>query len=122
MTEQKPERCNWRDFITCGDDAPAEFTDALTGYFDQFCKPDSDCPGCGSKPFAHDPISAFLEATFEWGVVHGHGHCGKCGWPGVVHHFVKDEDGDELCTLRNFGLMVHPDFVERRAKARSHPQ
>jgi hypothetical protein len=127
MTRRDPAmpRCDWREFLSVEIDgktaAPPKFITALDAYFGQFAVPGSNCPGCGGTLFGSDPISIFLEATFRWGLVHGHGACQECGWPAIVHHDVPSLDPDEEPVLRltNFGLAVHPDFVEQRSKEKN---
>lgn len=102
-----PDHCDWRDFIKVGDDTPEYFIKALDKYFQSFAAPDSDCPGCGAD------LTHMLFGTFRWGLVHGHGNCQTCGWPAVAHHFIRDEAGEEVATLRNFVLAAHPDFVKK---------
>ena len=51
------------------------------------------------------------EAGFEWGLVHGMGHCRNCRWPAAAHHFIKDRNGVELLTMRNVILQIHPDKI-----------
>lgn len=114
MTDpQTVEHCDWREFLTVADDAPPEFLYALDTYFKPFAKVGSDCPGCGARVFGKDFID--LLATFEWGIVHGHGHCRACGWPAVAYHFINDAAGEEILALRNVGLVAHPDFVTKRS-------
>ena len=45
---------------------------------------------------------------FEWGLVHGEGHCRFCRWPARVHHFIKDASGKDLISARNIVLQYHP--------------
>lgn len=114
---------DWRTFMKASDDTKPEVIKALDEYFRHFValeiKPDHEgkpdiqtqmCVGCGE-------ILSGLLGTWRWGIAHGVGECGKCGWPSHGHHFIKDENGDSLMTLRNFILQVHPDFVERRKRA-----
>lgn len=123
---QKPEvaRCDWRDFINVEDEADApvqvkRVTDALDEHFRHYCPPSADCPKCGKEHHGGD--SAFImnvtDPTFEWDLVHGEGRCPKCKWPMTGHHFIKDDDGQELCALRYFPLHAHPDFVTTREPA-----
>lgn len=46
---------------------------------------------------------------FQWGLQHGEGRCGKCGWPARMYHFLKLPDGTEgrIVIL----LQYHPDVV-----------
>ena len=111
LWEVEMEHCNWRDFITTSDDTPENVTDALDKHFQSFAAPGSKCPGCEAD------LTHILFGTFRWGLIHGHGHCQSCSWPAVAHHFIYDEAGKELMSLRNFVLVAHPDFVTRRKGA-----
>lgn len=117
-------KLDWRTFMTAADDTPPSTIKALDDYFSHFAaveikddkqgKPqiqDQACIGCGES------LTGFLRGTWRWGIAHGVGECSKCGWPSHGHHFIKDEAGEEVLTLRNFILQVHPDFVERRKRA-----
>ena len=114
-SEKTVARCDWRKIINASDDVEAETITAMDKYFATFAEPGTDCPGCGRKVFGVGAVGAFL-ATFQWGIAHGHGICGECGWPAVVHHFVKDGKGEEVLNLQNFGLVVHPDYVRKNSQ------
>lgn len=120
------EKLDWRTFMSASADMPAKSIKALDDYFSQFVaigikeidgKKEIEpltCVGCD------EALTGFAAALlgkggFEWGLVHGQGHCRNCGWPAFGHHFIKDEDGADVATLRNFILQVHPDFVSKRA-------
>jgi len=51
---------------------------------------------------------------FQWGIAHGSGHCGECGYPGIAYHFVKDRHGADLMTFRHVVLQPHPEFISIR--------
>jgi hypothetical protein len=116
-------KLDWRTFMKASDDTPETTIRALDSYFAHFValeikddvegKPDIQpqaCVGCGKTLTG-------LCGTWRWGIAHGVGECGHCGWPSHGHHFIKDESGEEVATLHNFILQVHPDFVERRRRA-----
>jgi len=49
--------------------------------------------------------------SFTWGMVHGEGECGNCGWPARGVHRVTLEGRESPAFFRVF-LPYHPDFVE----------
>ena len=116
-------KLDWRTFMNASDDTPPSTIKALDDYFSHFVavqiekdekgvphlRPQT-CAGCGQT------LTGFL-GTWRWGIAHGAGECGNCGWPSYGHHEIKDGDGEAIGTLRNFILQVHPDFVERRKRA-----
>ncbi len=76
--------------------------DKIAEYMRHFAKPLDDHACCRCEQ----------QATFTWGLQHGHGHCIACGWPGVLYHFPKDEDGK---THRFEALLWHhPDELSER--------
>lgn len=106
------------DLAEVKDGASPEVIADLRAYFHHFAKPGDDghpCLRCG-KPLSGG-LSAFLldNGGFEWGLVHGHGHCRCCRWPATAHHFIKDRHGNDLMTARNLILQVHPDDIEIRS-------
>lgn len=122
-TKKAVGRLDWRTFMKASDDTPATTIKALDDYFTHFAAvevkddengkrqiQDQKCIGCG------DMLTGFL-GGWRWGIAHGVGECGRCGWPSHGHHFIKDESGEDVVTLRNFILQIHPDFVERRQRA-----
>ena len=118
------DHLDWRTFMKASDDTDPAVIRALDEYFRHFValdikespdggKPDiqtQKCVGCGK-----DLTGLF--GTWRWGIAHGVGECGSCGWPSHGHHFIKDEKGEPVATLHNIILQVHPDFVERRKRA-----
>lgn len=119
------EKLDWRTLMKASDETPESTIKALDDYFSHFVavevkdddrggKPqiqDQNCVGCGKA------LTGFLCGTWRWGIAHGVGECGHCGWPSHGHHFIKDESGKDVLTLRNFILQIHPDFVERKRRA-----
>lgn len=91
--------------------------EAVRAYFAQFADTRNDemevtCPGCDRKLYGHR--GAIWQAvgiyTFEWGLAHGEGRCGDCGWPAKGHPEVTISDG----RVMRFPLPLpyHPDNVE----------
>lgn len=66
-----------------------------------------NCVQCGRR------LDGLL-GTFGWGLAHGEGNCGECGYPSRAHHKIKDEDGEPFAEMRNQLLQYHPDGLERR--------
>lgn len=119
---------DWRTVMTASPDMPAKSIVALDNYFKQFValtiKPGTDDAKPEIEPQrcvqCDEPLTGFQalilgRGGFEWGLAHGHGHCRACKWPCVAHHFIKDEDGEHVCTLHNVILQIHPDLVESKA-------
>lgn len=124
------DHLDWRTLISAGEDTPPEILAALDSYFATFAQPelvvgDDGEKTCGNRPCIEcgEPLAGGLlgfltsEGGFEWGLVHGEGHCRKCRWPARAHHFVKDEQGEEILSLTNVVLQYHPDHVKRPSAA-----
>lgn len=81
------------------------------------------CPGCLRTLGGGLLESALGMATFRWGLAHGEGNCGECGWPVTAYHFVFFEEGNRKgrtpeggsksdCDLRFECLLpAHPDSI-----------
>jgi hypothetical protein len=102
--------------LEIGAESKPEYVEAIREYFSHFAVPEkggdgfvsgSPCLCCGK------PQGGFL-GFFQWGLAHGHGACSNCGWPATVYHFIRDKNGEELCTLRGLLLQAHPNDVEKR--------
>ena len=71
-------------------------------YLEKFAKlTDGRCLCCGES--LRCPLGMGLFGGFEWGLVHGEGHCAHCHYPMRGHHQV-----DGLGTIRNLFLSYHP--------------
>lgn len=111
-------KLDWRSVINAGPDTPVETIAALDDYFSHFVAVEitdnkiqsQKCVGCEKD------LTGFF-GTWRWAIAQGSGQCGHCGWPSNGHHFIRDADGNEIVTLRNFILQIHPDFVEKRARS-----
>lgn len=119
---------DWRTVIDAGPDTPAKIITALDTYFEVFAQPeitlvdgkkhlgDQPCLKC-DEPLAGGLKSFLLgKGGFTWGLAHGAGFCQNCRWPARAHHFIKDADGDDVVTLRNFILQYHPDYVTEKKR------
>lgn len=105
--------CDWRTFIeTTEGVTPPDMIAALDEYFSHFAESAAKCLKCG------EPLGGWT-GTFRWGLAHGEGACSACGWPARAHHFIKDKDGRDLCSLRNFILQYHPKFVTKKRKRKA---
>lgn len=52
-------------------------------------RPSIDCPCCGAMIYSGGgPLDALL-SSFEWGLAHGDGFCGRCKWPIRMYHFIQ---------------------------------
>lgn len=62
------------------------------------------CVGCACD------LDGFLTGRFVFGLRHGDGHCGFCGYPCRALHYPKRKDGTEIgrCTVV---LQYHPDEI-----------
>ncbi len=119
----RPSRCTPADAgIEMLPGLPEEDVAALNAYFWPFAAPvtvqiDGDrriyCLSCGQE------INSFRQmfsigVAMMWGLTHGEATCTGCGWPARGMHYVKREDGTEVCTIRNLFLQYHPDEVSVR--------
>ncbi len=91
-----------------------EFTEYLAEYLKPFASPifkdekkeEFLCLKCGKS------LNQFMLGTFQWGLAHGEGFCGKCKWPARLYHYLKLPDGTEgKITLM---LQYHPDGVSKK--------
>jgi len=105
------ERFDWRELITVSDQADQKIIVALDAYFSVFAKvsPEGKCLKCGA-------VQGGMFGCFTYGLAHGEGRCGKCGWPGRADHYLK-AGGEEFAKLRKYILQYHPDFVGRKKRA-----
>ena len=92
-----------------------EVTDVEKAQMDEYLSnyvvpPENRCIKCDSKLIG-TLTDQLLGTTFEWGMVHGEGHCRKCGWPARYYHHPKEGP------LESFTLMlqVHPKHVTKAA-------
>lgn len=122
------EHLDWRTVMSANAETSPNTIKALDKYFNHFValelkdvdgKPEiqpQKCVGC-QEELTGFKSALFGKGGFEWGITHGRGHCRNCGWPAFGHHFIKDEDGKDVVTIRNVILQVHPDFVDRKPRA-----
>lgn len=106
---------------TWNDGADPKHIEDLDAYLRHFAAPKYGADGkvaeghpclhC-EEPLAGGLMSLLGRGGFEWGLVHGQGHCRNCGWPATAYHFVKDRDGAELLSFRNVILQAHPNDIE----------
>ncbi len=80
---------------------------ALDEYLSHFVAPgDGKCISCGEP---QGGFAAGLMGTgFTWGLAHGEGHCGTCGYPARAYHEIKTDD-DKPIRLSGLVLQYHPD-------------
>lgn len=100
-----------------------KYSKALDDYFQHFVQPEFYGEDDGvsvrrAKPVSCVNCGAPMQGTpnfFKLGAKHGEFVCADCGWPGRFIHVVRDpEDATvTLVHLRNFPMMVHPDFVRK---------
>lgn len=119
-------QCVLTDLAEITGELPEGFLDAANSYLEPFAAPvwreRNDrkvmvCLHCGDD-LTGLMASLFGSGGFEWGLVHGEGHCRGCGWPARALHYAKDAKGEDLFSLRNMVLQYRPD-VEREEAARA---
>lgn len=93
------------DYFSKGPAADAETDEELARWDDYFAKfaklTEGTCLCCGKSLRCAFGMGLF--GGFEWGMVHGEGHCAYCRYPMRGHHIV-----DGLGTIRNLFLPYHP--------------
>lgn len=96
------------NYFSKTDAADAESDQELArwdAYLAQFAKlTDAACICCGNRLSC--ALGMGLFGGFEWGLVHGEGHCAYCRYPMRGHHRVND-----LGTIRNLLLPYHPSTL-----------
>lgn len=107
-------RARASDYFTkredAGPEADAEWA-RWDAYFSQFAKLiDGRCLCCGTS--LRCALGMGIFGGFEWGFVHGEGHCSRCHYPMRGHHQVA-----ELGTIRNLFLPYHPSTLAVSALA-----
>lgn len=114
-------KLDWHDIFEVKEGMPSDLVDALDTYFAPFAAPARTDDGKNTalcieckKPLT-GLSSFFFGGGFKWGLAHGEGNCAGCGWPARGHHYIKDKDGADLLTLRDFPIQYHPDFVAAKA-------
>lgn len=114
--------CKAETLFKIGDETPADYIAQLDSYFGAFAQPVHNddgkrvCLNCGGV------MDSFMQAlgvgvAAQWTIAHGEACCSGCHWPMRGMHYVKDADGSELLTLRNFFLAYMPEHVERATPA-----
>ena len=93
------------DYFSKKSDADDETDEALARWDDYFAKfaklTDGQCLCCGTS--LRCALGLGLFGGFKWGIVHGEGHCARCGYPMRGHHTV-----DGFGSIRNLFLPYHP--------------
>lgn len=80
-------------------------TSKLKAYLRHFAIPSATCIRCGAE---QGGMYASITGTgFQYGLVHGEGTCGTCGYPARTVHKVEG-----VGTLSNLILQYHPLEVE----------
>ena len=87
--------CRPEDVFTQFEGNP-EYLAAIREYLSHFLRPAKKgenvaCPACRRE------LGGLL-GTFQWGIAHGEGNCGNCGWPVRMYHRIE-KDGEELVHL-----------------------
>lgn len=77
----------------------------LNEYLSSFVKPNGDgkCVNCGH-------VLTGLFGVFEYGIVHGEGHCSVCNYLARRDHYVMSEDREVVRILDRI-LQYHPSFL-----------
>lgn len=99
------------------DEAPPEVVEYLEAYFRPFAEPpreDGNGAAGGHRCLHCDHHQlGLLLGCFAWGIAHGEGRCGHCGWPARLYHYLRfpGSDEDQRIVLL---LQYHPEAVTRR--------
>lgn len=121
-TKHTAERLRIEDLFEVKSEMPADTRSALTAYLSLFANPKRDgkhvCINCDANM---DGLMAALGvgAAYRWGIAHGEASCSSCGWPARGMHYIKDDAGEDICSLRNVFLPYHPDEVSPAKSVRS---
>lgn len=103
-------RARAADYFSPKDSSASETAAELAqwdSYLSQFAKlPDARCLCCGNQ--LNCGLGMGLFGGFEWGLVHGEGHCVHCRYPMRGHHRVEG-----LGTIHNLFLPYHPSLITR---------
>lgn len=87
-------------------EARAELEKAIDAQVHPFIPPQEECVGCGSILASTHFAKGMLLSTFRYGLVHGEGYCGNCGYPSRRDHWVpKGSSGLRFQRV----LQYHPD-------------
>lgn len=100
-----------------GEDA-TRISDAINEYLSAFAKPSlkekgntftgtANCLKCGTT------LNGAL-GSFTWGIAHGEGNCGNCGWPCRAYHNPQIDGENIFSSLLPILLQYHPDYVNKR--------
>lgn len=117
MTTNEIEHCTTWDIFELkeGEDLPDGAEEDIDKYLYRFAKPPEHglfhCCNCGKKLLGTMVDQLIGNATFQWGIAHGHGYCSHCQWPAVMYHFPKESEYIERFEAC---LSVHPEFVSKR--------
>jgi hypothetical protein len=109
MRARNLPHCKMSDYFAhpeAADGITAEKLKQLDEYLSAFTPLTADgaCPRCDMR--IGGLVGAIL-GGFEWGIVHGEGHCTRCGWLMRGYHWPFGSDGDRLDLV----LPYHPDSV-----------
>lgn len=87
----------------------------VNAYLADFLKPNRDgsCVNCGEvQGGSVQDIAAVIlgkSGRFKWGLAHGEGYCGKCGYPGRAKHYIGE--GKDEIRIPNLILQYKPDVL-----------
>lgn len=116
--------CTTLDLFVLKGEAPEGLLEASDLYLSAFVAPERDAEGRTRCFHCGGVVDGFRQAmglavAYVWDLTHGEARCSGCGWPARGIHRVKDKDGSELYSLRNFFLAYHPDVVTDASVDRS---
>jgi len=94
-------------------EAKENFIKIINKYLRMFVS-DKKCINC------EEDLSGIF-GTFNWGIVHGEGHCSNCGYPARGRHYIKAknlviDDKEETELILPFILQYHPSELRQRRK------
>lgn len=106
--------CKWEDFLTAkGEGLAPEEKKALDEYLYAFLPPakESACINCEVKQGGW--AAAITGQGFTYGLAHGEGFCGTCGYPARANHY----DFGPIESVM-YVLQYHPDGLGAKSEIR----
>jgi hypothetical protein len=78
--------CDWTDLLRLKDGGAMDAGDeqALNDYLGHFLPPSDKCVSCGAVQAG---LMGALLGGFVYGLAHGEGACGRCGYPARANHY-----------------------------------
>lgn len=120
LKDEKLDHLRATDMLSAGDAGDPEMQAKLMAiaeeYFKKFVRwregKKGKCINCN-----YQLTGQLFGGAFEWGLAHGEGHCGVCGYPARAIHRIEG-----VGTLSNYVLQYHPDGLDFDKKEKSDAQ